>query len=89
MPDHNPYGEPLPSAYLPGSGHTVRVADRGPDPRRIVAETLALVGQWDHIDYSQIIADVALMRPDDTECALCGEPDCETGCPMTRWRGQA
>lgn len=90
MPDHNPYGEPLPSAYpLPGSGHTVRVNDRGPDPRRLVAETLALVSRWDHLDYSDIIEDVLTMSADATTCALCNDDECEPGCPMTRWRGQA
>lgn len=81
---YQPYGEPLPDAE-----RVIRHVDRGPDPRRIVAETLKKVGEWDHIDYSQIIADVALMKSDDDECALCGEPDCEAGCPMMRWRGQA
>lgn len=81
---HQPYGEELPHPE-----RVIRHVDRGPDPRRIVAETLKKVADWDHIDYSQIIADVLLMKPTDTECALCGEPDCETDCPMTRWRGQA
>ena len=84
MPDHNPYGEALPSAP-----RVIRVADRGPDPRRIVAETLAMCGSWDHIDYSDIIEDVLGMRADDTLCAMCNAEDCEPGCPMTRWRGQA
>lgn len=63
--------------------------DRGPDPRRIIAETLKLVGQWDHIDYSDIIDDVLAMNPAADECGLCNEADCEPGCPLTRWRGQA
>jgi hypothetical protein len=84
MPEHNPYGERLPTAPP-----VVRTVDRGPDPRRIVAETLAMVGQWDHIDYSQIIADVALMRADDDSCGFCNEIECDTGCPMARWRGQS
>jgi hypothetical protein len=84
VPDTNPYGEPLPY-----TDPVVRVADRGPDPRALVAETLRKVGEWDHIDYSQIIADVALMKPTDPRCALCNEDECEPGCPMMRWRGQA
>lgn len=84
MPDTTPYGEPLPRAVP-----DIRVADRGPDPRRIVAETLKKVGEWDHIDYSDILADVLMMKPTDAACALCNEEECEPGCPLMRWRGQA
>jgi hypothetical protein len=83
MPDTSPYGDAVPT-YQP-----LRVADRGPDPRRLVAETLKKVSEWDHIDYSDIVADVLLMKPTDPDCALCGEPECEPGCPLMRWRGQS
>ena len=85
----NPYGEPLVHAGDASMRAPLMVTDRGPDPRTIVAETLKKVGEWDHIDYSNILSDVLLMKPTDPECALCGEPDCEPGCPLMRWRGQA
>jgi hypothetical protein len=93
MPEHNPYGEPL-----PGAGHiapsqiverTVRVSDRGADPRATVAASLRIVSSWHECDYRLIADEVELMSPDDPECACCGYAECENQCPMRRWRGQA
>lgn len=83
MPDRNPYGEPLPTTPV------VRDIDRGPDPRRIVADTLMMVGLWERVDYSRIAEDVVGMHPDADSCAFCNEIECDLGCPLTRWRGQA
>lgn len=84
MPDHNPYGEPLPSGTP-----VLRDKDRGPDPRPHVINTLKMVGSWEHIDFSEIVEDIRLMRPEDKTCACCGYEECEAVCPMLRWRGQA
>lgn len=62
--------------------------DRGPDPRRIVAETLKIVSGWGEPRYHDIAEDVLLMSADADCCALCNEVECDLGCPMTRWRGQ-
>lgn len=62
--------------------------DRGPDPRRHVAQALTLISAWGDVDWSGVAADVMEMAPDSPDCGFCGEPECVTGCPMARWRGQ-
>lgn len=96
MPEHNPYGEPLPGAHIGPPQPTVttvervvRVTDRGEDPRAHIAATLRVVSTWHECDYRLIADEVELMKADDPECALCGYEECENGCPMMRWRGQA
>lgn len=89
MPDHNPYGEPLPAARPVLHETTIRVTDRGHDPRAHVAATLRIVSLWHECDYTLVADEVEVMRADDPECALCGYQECENQCPMMRWRGQA
>lgn len=91
MPEHNPYGEALPGSrlYDPDVIVPVRVTDRGIDPRPVVAASLRILSTWHECDYRLIADEVELMHPDDKTCAFCGYDECETGCPMMRWRGQA
>lgn len=100
MPEHNPYGEPLPNAGHIGPPQptltgvvaperVVHVTSPGVDPRPLVAASLRIVSAWHECDYRLIADEVELMQPTDPECAFCGYEECETGCPMMRWRGQA
>jgi hypothetical protein len=91
MPTENPYGEPIPAVNVgyPASTPLGRVRDRGADPRPVVVAALRLINRWEGLELGPIADDVDLMQPDDPICALCGYEDCETGCPMQRWRGQA
>lgn len=90
MPDRNPYGEPLLGApHIDLPERVVHVTSPGYDPRQTVANTLRLVSQWGDVSYRQIADDVEQMQPTDIECGFCAEEECEPGCPMMRWRGQA
>lgn len=90
MPDTNPYGEPLPAwDGIATEVRPVRVTDRGHDPRPAIAATLRIVSSWHECDYRLIADEIELMQPDDPECACCGYAECENGCPLMRWRGQA